>query len=467
MAIDVQALLATWKAQEDYRDMNARLIEIYEGGLEGQIIEHLKKSLPKTWERVTDRIAPINLLKRLVDKLSKIYQEQPTRMPANEGEATSNLLQYYLDSMRVDTYLNVANEIFNMAKSVLLQPYTHEGKPCLRVITPDRFAVRSTSAVDSTNPTEVMIYMRDIVGRDGTKEKVFHAYSKNDFLIFTDKERILTAEMAEVGNPEGINPIGRLPFTYIKRSRTRLVPRHDDDLYRMTLLIPILLSDLNYAVKWQTFSIMYGINVDSKNLVMDPSAFWELKTDPAAPDQQIEINTIKPVVDISETIRLIETEIAFWLQSQGIKPGALGSLQGDALSSGVAKIIDEMDTMENRVGQISYFKDAEADLWDLTFNHLHPYWVDTQQVENRQAWTGGQVWTDFRLPQPIVRRKELVEEVNAEYTAGFLTKHDAVQRLNPDWSQADVAEYITKLEDETDGGPTASGNQDTRGANPA
>jgi hypothetical protein len=196
---------------------------------------------------------------------------------------------------------------------------------------------------------------------------------------------------------------------------------------------------------------MYGIGVDSKNLVMDPSAFWSIPTDPANPTAQIEINTIKPQVDIPQALQLIQAQVGMWLQSQGIKPGAMGSVDGDNFASGVSKIIDEMDTTENRISQIEYFKEAEADLWDLTFNHLHPYWVDGGLIEYNDRWDGGAVVTEFLKPQPLVRRSEVIADVKAEHESGFLTLRDAIAKLNQDWSDEQIDEYVLKLGIEKNG----------------
>jgi len=144
---------------------------------------------------------------------------------------------------------------------------------------------------------------------------------------------------------------------YVNRSPNFLLPPEDTDTMRMTVLLPVLLSDLNYAVKYQAFSILYGINVDDQNLAKSPEAFWMFKTDPGD-DNKPEVGQIKPQVDITEVIQLIVTELSMWLNSRNIRPGSVSNVSAENMVSGISKLVDEMDTSDDRQKQAELYASA-------------------------------------------------------------------------------------------------------------
>ena len=118
------------------------------------------------------------------------------------------------------------------------------------------------------------------------------------------------------------------------------------------------------------------------------AGLWNFKSDPDAQTKP-QIGVIKPDVNIDKVIRLIRAEVAFWLQSRNIKPGAMGDLSVESLPSGISKAIDEMDTSEDRQRQTSFFKDAERVLFDLIINKMHPVWMRDPNFKMKQSFTPG------------------------------------------------------------------------------
>ena len=439
---DIDMLLEAWKNPEAkaYREESQRYANICEGDLEGEVINHLKRHFPKTWNQMIDRIAPINVLKRLVDKLSKIYQQNPMRTPTNNDEGSKALLGWYVEQMRPNTYFNMANEYFNGPKSCLLEPYFVNGLPRMRVIDPSNFTVVSQDPWDPTNPTHTMVQLGKI-----DDVATFYAATSDEILIFNEKKEVLRERMAQVNNLDGINPLGRLPYTYVRRSRTRLIPKHDSDMLQMAILLAVLLSDLNFAVKFQCFSIIYGIDLDLSKITLSPNSVLTLKSDKTT-DKKPEIGQIKPEVDIPQVLSLIQAELSLWLQTRGIRPGSVGQLTADSFASGISKMIDEMDTSENRQMQVEYFRDFEADFWDLTFARHNVYAGVT--VANSAKWTGGMINTEFREQLPMVKRSEVVQAQKIEFESGFTTLRRALQKINPTYTPEEIDQLIKEIQEE-------------------
>jgi hypothetical protein len=449
---DIPKLLKHIEAHKPYIGEVHKTIDIFHGNLRSHVLNVLYETLDaRSYEAAKDRVASINTLQKLIEKLSRIYQHEPTREVENGTEADSELLSEYEYHFKINETMNGANEMFNLNKTCLLEPFVDEKtrKPKLKVIENDKFLVYSDDMQDPTRITHVIIFegKQEVMTDKGMTEKaVFRAFTDDEFLLFDQDGNILQDRMNAMGNPEGINPYGRIPFVYINRSQYELIPTLDSDVCSMTILISLLLSDLGYAIKYMAFSLVYGIDVDMTNVTRAPNAFLELKSD--IEGNKPELGTIKPEVDIDQVMQYTMDLFSLWMNTKGLKAGAVGANENNA--SGFAKMIDQMDASEARTVQVEIFKNSEErDLWELVFNYLHPYWVATGMIDlSAQFSANAYVSVHFHDQKPMFNRGQLVEELKAEVEAGFLTKKMAIKRLNPRMSQSEIDELVAEIEGE-------------------
>jgi hypothetical protein len=428
---------------------NRKLFCVYEGQLMPLVKESLSQHLsPQVFEQMVSRISPINVLIKIVDKLSKIYQQDPSRVVLDGNDTDTELLRYYERSFRMNNTMNVSNECFNLYKNNLLQVYASKGMPQLRSIPSDRFLVYSNDPVDPLNPTHVVLIYGSEKDKYGQDNVIYHLYSDEEFIIYDSKGDIRRDKMAQYGNEEGINEIGKMPFVYINRSKSLLVPLADTDTLRMTVLIPVLLSDLNLAAMYQSFSVMYGINVDDENLVMAPNAFWMFKSD-GTTDGTPQIGSIKPETDIDSVLKLIQSQLGFWLQSKGIRAGAVGDLTTENMASGISKMVEESDTTDDRKKQVGYYDPAEDQLWELITKYMHPYFINSGQVDPMPLFSpNARIETNFAQQTPMTNRKNAIEEIVAEMDAGLISKKEAIRRLDPHLTDEEIEQRLDEASDE-------------------
>jgi hypothetical protein len=322
----------------------------------------------------------------------------------------------------------------------LIQPFLYKRKPRLRAIRPDSFVPYSDDPTDPTIPTDIILVYKDEYGKP-------YYWVYNDFQIYAcnDEGRILTDVMLQAGMTDTTNPIGTLPFVYINASRYSIAPSPDEDGLKIIKLLPVMLSDLNYAAMFQSFSIVYGINVDEQELPMSPNAFWRFKSD-LQTDKQPSVGVIKPQVDYSQVLQLIESELSMWLGTKGIRASSIGKIGPESFASGISKIIDEMDTYEAREKQVTEFQSGEEQLWDLVLQKMNPYWIATGQLDNIGFFTPtASVSTKFTTQLPIQTRGSVVADAKLEVEAGFTSQRRAIKMLNPDLTDHEVDELIQEI----------------------
>ena len=442
--ISPQDVIDIVKEKSEYLALQHTMIDIYEGNLCRYIEEDLKVQLSwQSYVQAKHRIAPVNILPKIIDKLTHIYQTPVVRRVEDGTTFDQELVDWYVQNMKLNSKMNSANEMYNLCNSTLLYPYVYEGMPQLRVILNDRFVVYSNDPIHPNKPTGVIL----LAGKEGDNF-IYWTWDANGFMISDSEGKKRQDIMMRYNNPEGVNPIGRLPFVYVNESDYKLCPVADTDTLKMVKLLPIMLSDLNFAAMFQSFSIIYGIDLNDENIKYAPNAFWALKSDLTS-DKKPEIGQIKPQVDFDQVLKLIESQLSMWLGTKGIRAGAVGQLTPENFSSGISKIIDEMDTFEAREKQVTEFHCAEDELWDLILNYLHPYWVDTAQIDAMaKASPTAKVQTIFIEQLPVQNRGVIVRDLRDEFQAGFISRRRVIKKLNPTLTEEQIDELLLEIDQE-------------------
>jgi hypothetical protein len=415
------------EAHRNFLNHNREALEIYEGNLSKYIQAVMKKTLSENYyETIKERLVPVNVLTRIVEKLSKVY--------ANPVVRKSNY-QEWVDEMSsmldLDASMLSAEELSFLHKGYALQPYLDENKiPKVRVLPYDRFLPFSDDPKDPCKMTGIIVLM-GMCEHYGDRVNLYHYWSDTRFVAFTEKG-VYDPDMFYNDQPITGNPIGRIPFIYGNRSKFGLIPLPDSDMVQLTKMIPVVLSDLAGALMYQCFTIIYGINVKSANLKMAPNAFWDIKADAKSDTGTPTIGTINPTADVDKILSYISNVFTLWLETKGIRVGSLGQLDSQNFVSGISKIIDEADTSEVRKKSMRFLQKEEKELWSLLVD-INNYWL-----ESEPDYVGPRIGDDFEISieystvKPQLSRKEEVETVKMEYDAGFIDEESLVERLYPE-----------------------------------
>lgn len=438
----MEYLVKHHESHQQLLDNNRIALNILKGNLMPYLCEAVDRQLnPKSAAVAKERIPPFNLMKRVIDKLSKIYDQKTSRIADPSGPAGNEMVEWYMKSFGGVRSFNAANEYFNTFKYCLWQPVVYKGKPRLRALANDRFLPWSEDNTDPTDPDGILVLLGKSKSISGKETQEYLAYSDSQIVKFNSEFELLPI----FDNPEYVNEVGRLPFVYTNRSEDQLIPTQDTDMVQMTICMPIIAADLNYALLYQAFSVVYGIDVDDKDLEWGPQTFLRFKSDPNR-ETKPEIGTIKPQVDISETKDWIIAQISLWLSTRGIRPGTIGT-SAEGFSSGISKMIDEMDTSEDRNKQVGYFLHAEADLWDL-MPRMHEIWRARGEIQQSKWPAGVTVITNFAEQVPSVRRGEVMDTIKKEMEAGLLDRMSAKKRLDPHMTNEEITEFLARVDED-------------------
>ena len=207
-----------------------------------------------------------------------------------------------------------------------------------------------------------------------------------------------------------------------------------------------MLTDAAGAQFYQAFSILYGIDVSFQNAKIAPNIIWSLKSDKES-DKTPQVGTIKPEADTQKIIDFVTTIFVFWLETKGIRVGSLGQLSGANLSSGIAKIIDEMDVYEIQKKSQEWFEKDEEELWNIKLPKIHNYWIKTGMVNPADVpmmVTKDEldIEVEFEEPKPYKPRLDEINEIKAEIELGTMTLKQAIVQLHPGYDEEKIQEVL-------------------------
>lgn len=452
-ATDFERFNKYWDSKLGYLSEVTRILDIYNGNLMPYLMKELQSmfrrpdgTISPTYEQAIDRVVPINILQRIVNKQSKIYNRPPKREVSGGDDDDRDMMDFYVDKMFANRQMGIANQMFSLFNCAIVEPVVKDRRYLLRPYLNSHFLVYSDDSFDPTNPTVVLVYHGMIKNGKGKSVRALRAYSKDSYAVFTDEGILVESAM---GDSDGTNPYGELQFEYINRKQQiELIPTLGADTYKMAVLIPLLMSDVAFALKFQAFSIIYGIDIDEQSRPFSPAVMWTFDSDPKK-ETTPSIGTISPTVDSDKAVAFIQTCLTLWLQTKGIRAGAVGQLNIENFSSGISKMIDEMDTFEDRQEQVTYFTPAEQNLWSRVCKVQHPIWQDNESTEFIGDFTANaDASVTFPEQTPRTNRNEVVDVIKKEMDMGLESRRGALARLEPELTEDEIDVKLKEIDDE-------------------
>lgn len=457
-------ILAHIEQYSEYLQFNLRLYYLIEGQIKEEIQNSLRREILSTsaYNRAIQRIPPINILRKATEKLSKVYIEPPVRLSDNPTDR--DIMHTIARTGSLNNIMQVANFMYNAQNCVAVEPFEEDGKHRFRVLAAHQFLPYSD---DPRNPNRMTVGIK-LLDRE-TKEftprsndsgtitekkeirevTIFALYSDDEFLIIDSGGAIREDKMMEMGIVSDRNPFGRIPIIYRSKSKLELIPAPNQEGFDVSILVPKLLTDLNYASQFMTHSIIWTKNADLSGQEINPDAIVDLG-DSSADDGDPEIGVIDPKVDIPNSIALIEYELQNYFSSIGIKTQANGMLSNGRDASGIAKAIDEGDTTATRKMQIDVFRDMEAELWD-TMKDMQSVW-GSRMEESRKF--SSNFADSFRIKyaevRPFKTDKQLLEEIQLWREQKLMTRRQAIRELRPDFTDSQIDEWLKELDKEVE-----------------
>ena len=415
---------------------NEEILDIYEGNLLPYIEKMMEDTLdPRYFKLIKHRIVPVNFIQKICDKLAKSYADSPLRKCEEQ-----DFVDYYTRALDLDSSMMLAEEYSYLNRGYALKPkLTNKGKIKIDVLPYDKFFVIADDSSDRLCPTVFVEFLgktkrqKVVRGVDEILElECYIAYTDTEIIGF-DESGDQIYEIAEELNYT--NPIGAIPFVYGNRSVSNIVPKQDTDFLKLSKILPLMLSDINGAIMFQCFTLIYGIDVEFNDATMSPNAIWDLRSDPKS-DKTPQIGTLQPTVDSDKALTFFKNILAMWLDSKGIDAGSIMQLDSQEVASGLSKAMDQLDTTEARKKSIQKLSKEERELFVL-LSKLNNYWIGVPEakdlkltrVDEKKVEDSMEV--EFKEPMPKLDYTTEIANSVTMLKEGLSYREKEVNRLHP------------------------------------
>ena len=411
--------------------------------LEEAILKEFKKK--ESIQGLFARILPLNILRRIIEKLANVYIEAPVRLASDGNEADQELIRLYEQSMNLNVRMREHDQHWELFKKTLGEPYVDaQGFPRYRVVPAQSYYAFSDDIVSPETPDSIWkIISTDI----DTTKNIYSVWTNERFLLIDGHGKVRSDMLNSIGNPDGINPYGVIPFVYITESSNSTEPIPEDDLLYCSIALPLLITDLSFASKYMAYSLLWTLNCNA-DIPAGPGAVMHLTA--GKDDLKPEVNQIKPNVDIGSTLSLIESIVSYLLSSKGLQTDTVqGKMTVENVASGIAKAIDNSELVTQTKNKQTNFANFERDLWENRLaKHMIPAWRRSGKLNpkyNLEFSPTFELSIFYKEPRVTMSEKEKIEVSKAKLDAGFSTLNRELKSLYPEYSEDQIADLEQEI----------------------
>lgn len=445
---EFKAIIDAIDANSETIEFNEKIFNISEGDLSHYVKEELQSQLSgKPAKLAAQRMAPINVWNKIISKLSTPYTRPVVRKTENEGD--QELINDYV-SKGINESFQDTNENYNSYKWTCLEIYQDENEKDLkfRSMPANKFWVFSN---DKSNPLKMTMLVK-FMGKEkdefGSERRVFFIYTDDEFYIIYDNGDIALKRLEEYGIEDFRNPYGVIPMEYITMSKYLLVPKPDNDTLQMTILIPVLLTDMNFGSMYLSHPMVYTIDAAEGDLPASPNLVFDVKSEGV--DHQASIGVVKAEPNLEAQMNHVIHLLSAWLDSRDIRPGTVGKVNADNFANGISKLIAESDTVDNRKKQEIKFSKFENNFW-RRLAKIHNILAENGGISDKRKFSNPETLTvvvEYSEEKIIETREDKIRRLKNERDAGFRSTRSAIVELNPKLSDKEIDELVEEIGEE-------------------
>jgi len=451
---------------QDYLQFNQNLYEMWQGQIKEFVKDSLKEEIisKAAYSRAIKRIPSINVIQKTTQKLSKVYTNPPTRLTDNTVD--KDIMDSIEKHGNLNQALDVGNNVANLHRGFYIEPFIEEKKIKFRTLAYQQFLPFSDDTINPLNMTVLIKLMGkdkkvtqqqtyDEQGRklEGIEDQIrevdlYSLTSDGEFMIIDSQGDVRLDKMEEIfGSNSTVNKFGVIPGRYFNTSAFELIPFLNQAGYDISILIPKLLTDLNFAAQYMSHSIIWTKNANLGGQSINPDAIIDLgdqKEGGGDPDMGV----IDPKVDIEKILMLVEFELSAYFSSVGIKTSTQGTMMPGREASGFAKAMDEGDATQERQAQVEQFREYEHNFWKMLAKVQNVWAGENKLSENRKfspqfSDTFSVVFSEMKV---LKSAKQKLEEIKLSQDQGLMSERQALRFLYPDFTEKQLDEWQAELE---------------------
>ncbi len=457
------------------------------------VIEQLKKQFDEsTVEEMWYCITNVSIVRKVIDKLARVYSNGVSRYILNDEEATKTIeklakeLDFNSEIKKTNKFLKLQKNIAFYVKPYLeenekygiklepMNPYLYDvienpnkkTEPMVYILSnfqnnPDYYTIGD--AAFAGRSSSVRVISRGTQG-DGVDQSIADAASdanQGEYIWWSKNYHFTTNEKGEIiSSGDGLNPIKRLPIiNFAIEQDGSFWAQGGDDLIDGAISANSMLTNIKHVAVTQGYGLfwMKGKKVPT-NVKIGPNKMIRMEYEEGDPEPSLGFSSANPEIEPMKS--LVETDIALLLTTNNLSTSAVSaSLQGNNdPASGIAMMLDKAESREDVEDQRQIFVDKEPEIWEVINAWILAY-GDSICDELKGLILPPNFEEKFIIKfndQPVIQSEsEKLENIKKRKELGINTKSELILIDNPQLSK-DEAELKAKQLEE----PKSNENQE-------
>ena len=369
--------------------------EIYNDRIKEYVIEELREQFSENTVKELPIVSSVNICKRIVNELSCIYSDAPTREFTELTDDQVKTMELVYDDMNANTKLNLANRLYKNHDQCLIQIMPKHGALSMRVLKPHQWdsvpmdndpetakAIiistydnhdelqesadnpGSATGVETTYKQASENYKEELAFKKQGQHKVYAVYTMQEQFRMDSRGNILGEPV-----PNPLASANMLPFIDVSKDKEfEYWVRTENPYAQFTRSFNAAMSTVQQVVKMQGFAV--GVLKGPQDLLMEsitigPNVILKLPNDEAA-GITTDFQYVNPGSDIAGSIAYLEVLLTTFLSSNGIDPKTVTmSGEGQTYNSGIERLLSMIEKVSASRSDYDMFAKVEQEVYRL------------------------------------------------------------------------------------------------------
>lgn len=432
----------------------------------------LKQFSQKTVDEMSYCMSNISLVKKVINKLARVYDAGVTRTLDNDDDTDKlgkivRLLSFddemkkanrflklqkncalYIRPVPTDDGITLKIEALNPYLYDVVEAYYDRQKPMCFIISNYRQEQAVTSNLNPATRSDKP-QLKSNNGKDDIIADDPQDQQNVEWIFWTKSYHFTTNTKGEIISHNGNeNPIKMLPFVNLATDQDgSFWAIGGDDLADGAILVNAMITNIQHIAISQGFGQFYlkGKNLPTQ-IAIGPTKCIKLEYNEGEPVPDIGYASASP--DIDKLRSLVEMYVALLLTTNNLSTSGVSTkLEGGVSApSGVALMLDKAESMEDLAEQKSNFVEYERKAWGII-----KAWIDGMQELSALSLpddVSSSIKIKINEQQIIMSEAEKLANIKARQELGLDTHIDLIMRDDPSLSREQAEEKLLRILEE-------------------
>ena len=465
------------------KDDSYRATQIYNGRLRQYVKEHLETLFSSKSVNKMPIQSGTNLARRIVQEKASVYKDSPVRHFRNVSPEQEETLQNIYHDMKADFLLSQANAFYALQNQCLLQVYPKQGKFNLRVLKLHQVDVlpmhdnpeemlgviisphdNSFKRNDYTKNSGVATPYRsgvsdgvdqNIADDDDSTDQIYEVWTREYYNEETEEMvpalNFIMTDRGEILSEDILSPIPMLPFVDVSGYKDyQFWADETNALVDFSVQYNAVMTEIAQILRTQGFSqaVLTGPKsvISKNNFEIGPNTVLKIPSDLDEGAASFSFQT--PGGSVQHAIEFAETLLAQFLSCNGVDPKVVSSESGQRYSSGIERLLSQIERFDASKQDYSLFEEVEYKLFHI-IHYFYNSLVDTDALDDRYRMPSladdVDISVTFTKPEGA---QTLIDKVSTQeklMAAGLASRVTAVMDIY-NMDRAEAEEFIAKLD---------------------